>query len=295
MTEDREESRNNVDAVPPTEGSRRLMSRINVTGYIGMTILVIHLLLVLFGPLLAPYPEAEILSSDPFSELGVLGSDYLGRDLLSRLLWGGRLTIGLALSATFLGFVAGICLGFMAAVAGGWVDQAISRANDVIMSFPSIMLALVVIVGLGSSVPVLIVTVAFVQTTRVLRVSRAVAMDVMVMDFVEVARARGEGKWWIMRREVLPNVIPPLAAEFGLRLTFSLLLISSLSFLGLGVQPPHAGWGIMVRENLSGLLFGSWAPIIPAAAICSLTIGINFLVDWMLGFSKRDIREDDVS
>jgi len=274
---------------------QRLGSRITPIGYAGLIILTLHFLLVVFGPSLAPHSPAAILTSDPFADIGLLGADYLGRDMLSRLLWGGRLTIGLSFSAALLGFSVGISFGLLAAVAGGWLDQAIGRTNDVVMSFPSIMLALLVIVGFGSSTPVLIVTVGLIQATRVLRVTRAVAMDAMVLDYVEVAHARGEGKWWVMRREVLPNVVPPLAAEFGLRFTFCILLISSLSFLGLGVQPPTAAWGIMVRENLSGLLFNSWVPILPAAAICSLTVGINFLVDWMLGFSYRDVREDIVT
>jgi peptide/nickel transport system permease protein len=273
---------------------RRFRPSFTISGYIGVAIIAFHFLNIIFGPFIAPYLPAEIITDDPFTDKGLLGTDILGRDILSRVLWAGRLTIGLAFSAALFGFFVGTILGLLAAAAGRWLDQAISRVNDVVMSFPSIMLALIVIVGLGSSIPVLIITVGFIQATRVYRVVRAVALDMMVVDFVEVARARGEGHWWIMRREVLPNIITPLAAEFGLRLIFCLLLVSSLSFLGLGIQPPSAGWGIMVRENLAGLMLGSWAPIFPALAICTLTIGINFIVDWLLGFTKQAIKEEMV-
>ena len=227
-----------------------------------------------------------------FGEIGLLGSDYLGRDVLSRVLYGARMTIGLALVTTLISFSLGTALGFTAAVNGGWVDGVLSRINDAIMAFPSIILALIVIAALGTSLPVMVLTVAAIDATRVFRLSRALAMDVAVVDFVEVARARGEGLYWIARREILPNTLAPLAAEFGIRFTFAILFISALSFLGLGVQPPAADWGVMVKENLQGLLFGSASALIPAGAVASLTVGINLVVDWFLRRQGEQISEE---
>ena len=187
-----------------------------------------------------------------------------------------------------LAFATGVALGFLAAIAERWIDGLLSRVNDVLLAFPSLILALIVIAALGTSIPVLVVTVGLIEATRIFRVARALGMDIVAMDYIEVARARGEGKWWIMRREILPNAVSPLAAEFGVRFTYSILFVSALSFLGLGVQPPNADWGVMVRENLQGLLFGSTAPLIPAAAIASVTIAINLLVDWRSRQTHRD-------
>jgi peptide/nickel transport system permease protein len=188
-----------------------------------------------------------------------------------------------------LAFGVGVLLGFLSAIAGGWIEGLISRVNDVLLAFPSLILALIVIAALGTSLSVLVLTVALIEATRVFRVARALGMDIVAMDYIEAARARGEGFWWIMWREILPNAMSPLAAEFGVRFTYSILFVSALSFLGLGVQPPDADWGVMVKENLQGLLFGSMAPLIPAAAIASVTIAINLLVDWQLRQTSRDV------
>lgn len=284
-------------AMDPAKGRekkarRRARPRLSMTARIGVAIMVFYALVAIVGPLFAPELPHEILTSVAFAppgEVGLLGADYLGRDLLSRMLYGARATIGLAIVSTLLGFVAGMALGFIAGETGGWIDNAICRVVDILISFPPILLALVVIAGLGSSLPVLIATVAMIHASRVARISRAIAMDIATQDFVEVARARGEGLWSILRREIWPNSIRPLGVEFGLRLTFSILLLSSLSFLGLGLQPPAADWGVMVRENLSGLFYKSWASILPAAAISSLTVGINLVVDWMARATGREI------
>lgn len=255
------------------------------TAWVGLFIVGFWLAIAIVGPTLAPYAESDIISDRSFApagEVGLLGSDYLGRDVLSRVLYGARMTMGLALVTTLVSFSVGIALGFTAAVSGGWVDNVMSRINDAVMAFPSIILALMVMVALGSSIPVMVLTVAAIDATRVFRVSRALAMDVSVMEFVDVARARGEGLRWITFHEILPNTLAPLAAEFGIRFTYAILFISALSFLGLGVQPPAADWGVMVKENLQGLLFGSAAALMPACAVASLTIGINLLVDWFL-------------
>ena len=255
-----------------------------VSVWIGMIIIVVNAFAALFGPLLAPYGESAVVGdvwAPPSAEFW-LGTDSLGRDMLSRLLHGAQTSIAIALAITLLSFTIGVTLGFFAAVIGGWTDQVLSRLVDVLMAFPTLILALLVLSVLGSSIPVLIGVSAVLDSTRVFRLSRAVAMDVEVMDFVEVARLRGEGLWWIMRREVFPNTLPPLIAEFGLRFCFAFLFISALSFLGLGIQPPHADWGGMVKDNANAISFGLAAPLIPAAAIALLTIGVNLVVDWFL-------------
>lgn len=269
--------------------------KISTTCWIGIAILLIWLFVALFGPLLAPYSQGEMISYDSFAppgEVGFFGGDYIGRDIFSRLLFGARMTMGLALIATVLAFVVGGFFGFLAAAGGGWVDQILSRLNDAIMAFPSIMLALIVIAALGTSIPVLIIMVCLIEATPVFRLTRALGMDISVMDFVEAARARGENMSWIVRREIFPNTFVPLAAEFGLRYTYSILFISALSFLGLGVQPPQADWGVMVRENMIGLTYGSAAAVIPAAAIGSLTVGINLIVDAFVEHGNRDVSEE---
>jgi peptide/nickel transport system permease protein len=255
-----------------------------VSVWIGIIVIAVNAFAAIFGPWLAPYGESAVVGDvwAPASAEFWLGTDNLGRDMLSRLLFGAQTSIAIALAITLLSFTIGVTLGFLAAVVGGWTDQVLSRLVDVVMAFPTLILALLVLSVLGSSIPVLIAVSAVLDSTRVFRLSRAVAMDVEVMDFVEVARLRGEGLWWIMRREVFPNTLPPLIAEFGLRFCFAFLFISALSFLGLGIQPPHADWGGMVKDNANAISFGLAAPLIPAAAIALLTIGVNLVVDWFL-------------
>ena len=269
--------------------------RLTPTAWFGGLILLFWIIVAILGPAIAPFDEGEIVSMESFKvvdESGFLGTDYLGRDLLSRIIFGARMTMGLAMIATLLSFSTGIALGFVAAIAGGWLDHVLSRAVDAIMAFPSIILALIIIGGVGTSLPVVILTVAMIDATRVYRLSRALALDASVMDYVEVARARGEGPVWIMVSEVLPNTIVPLAAEFGIRYTFAILFISALSFLGLGVQPPGADWGVMVKENLQGLLYGAPAALLPAGCIATVTVGVNLLVDWFLHRSSSQIPEE---
>ncbi|MDE0379612.1 MAG: ABC transporter permease [Rhodospirillales bacterium] len=250
----------------------------------GLFIVVSYVFLALFGPLLTPYGESEIVGFEyePWGPEFLLGTDNLGRDMLTRLIYGARNTIGIAFMTTLLAFLIGCVAGFLAAVVGGWTEQGISRVNDILMAIPQLIFALLILTIAGTSVPVLIVVIALLDSTRVYRLARAVAMNIVVMDFVEVARLRGEGLWWIMRSEVLPNALPPLVAEFGLRFCFVFLLLSALSFLGLGIQPPTADWGSMVRDNATLITFGDFTPILPAASIALLTIGVNFIVDWLL-------------
>lgn len=278
---------------------RTILSRgIPFPGGLGTTcvlVLVLWAVVALFAPWIAPVHDNEIVSSTSFARIGehgVLGTDYLGRDVFSRLVYGARMTIGLALAATVLAFLLGVVTGFVAGIAGGITDTVISRAVDAFVSFPTIMLALIVISGLGSSLLVLVATVGFIEATRVFRISRSLALNIMTMDFVDISRARGEGLWWILWHEVLPNAFAVLSTDFGLRFTFSILLLSSLSFLGLGIQPPSADWGGMVKENLSGIYVGTAAIFAPAIAIFSVTFAVNTLVDWNLSRTRRDISDE---
>lgn len=257
--------------------------------WFGASIVGFFLVIAAIGPWIAPYGESEAAGAVwlPFSREFLLGTDSLGRDVLSRLLYGTRTTIVIALVATLLSFAIGMTLGFTAAVVGGFVDQAISRVVDVLMSIPMLIFALVVLALLPHSILILISVMAVLDSTRVFRLARAIARDVAVMDFVEAARLRGEGLGWVIRREVLPNTLPPLISEFGLRFCFIILFLSAVSFLGVGVQPPQADWGGMVRDNANAIGFGLILPLIPAAAIFTLTIAVNLLVDWQLNRSNH--------
>lgn len=250
----------------------------------GLLVILAYAVVAIFAPLLAPYGEAEIvgLEFDLPSRMHPLGTDSLGRDMLSRLFWGARNTVAIALAATLLAFLTGGILGISAAVIGGWGDEVLARSADVFMAIPQLVFALFLLTLFGVSIPVLVAVIAFVDATRVFRLARALALNVVHADFVEVARLRGERLPWIVLREVLPNVTIPLIAEFGLRFCFVFLLISALSFLGLGLQPPTADWGSMVRENATLISYGSLIPLLPACAIALLTVGVNYVVDWFI-------------
>jgi peptide/nickel transport system permease protein len=260
-------------------------------GWIGAGATAACALIAIAGPWLAPHDPVQTLSNESFAfppEAAFLGTDYLGRDLLSRLLHGARLALLLPLATATLAFAWGVAAGFAAAIAGRWLDLLLSRIVDGLLAVPSIILALMVIGSLGTSVPVLIGTVAVIEGGRIFRVARALARDLIVMDFMEAARARGEGMLWLMLREMLPNAVGPLITEFGLRYTYTLLFISALSFLGFGIQPPGADWGAMVKENVEGLLYGSPAALLPAALIAVATIGVNLVIDAYLDRASVD-------
>lgn len=254
-----------------------------------MAIILINLLMAVLGPFIAPYSQSETVGAtwDPPTAQMLLGADQIGRDMVTRLIYGARTTIGVALATTVISFFIGITLGFAGAVLGGWVDNVISRLVDVILSIPLLILALIILGVFGSSIPVLILTIAILDSTRVFRLARALGMNLTVLEYVEAARLRGEGTWWIIRREILPNASAPLVSEFGLRFCFNFLFIAALSFLGLGIQPPFADWGGMVRENSAAINFGMLAPIWPALAITVLTVGVNLVVDWLLSIESR--------
>jgi peptide/nickel transport system permease protein len=251
---------------------------------IGMLLVAVIAMASLCASLIAPHGETETVG-DVWMMPGAghwLGTDSIGRDMFSRLLYGGRTTLGLALAITLLSFSLGIVTGFAAAVLGRKVDQVLSRIVDTLMAMPVLIFALMILSVLGTSMPVLIGTIAILDSTRVFRLARLVAQGIAVQEYVEAARLRGEGLAWIIRREILPNAVPPLLAEFGMRFGFTILFVAGLSFLGLGIQPPYADWGGMVRDNAQVINFGGIAPLVPAAAIALLTIGINLIVDWLL-------------
>ena len=314
-----------------------------LTAAFGMFVIFTYAIAGIFAPWIAPFGEAEVISSAfaPADETMLLGADRLGRDMFSRIIYGARNTVALALAGTVLAFVLGAMAGLLAATTGGLFDQFLGRMSDVIMSIPSLIFALLmlsifggelandttsfwlltgfgVIVGLlfvtavaegnvlswviglavmaglavafavgflvifNPSEIILILVVAVIYSPRVFRLTRAVAGNVVVMDYIEAAKLRGERRWYLIRREILPNSTAPLVAEFGLEFCFVFLLIAGLSFLGLGIQPPTADWGSMVRENATLISFGELTPLIPAAAIALLTVAVNFVVDWML-------------
>ena len=272
-------------AGPVRRSKRSLLATTPLSARIAMLIILAYLLVAIFAPLLAPFGEAEVVSQMPYAPPDaqfLLGTDQLGRDQLSRLIYGARNSMGIALATTLISFTLGSLLGITAAVLGGWVDQVLSRFVDVIMAIPQLIFALILLSIAGSSIPNLIIIIALLDSTRVFRVSRAVAMNVVAMEFIEAARLRGEGLAWIIRREILPNIMPTLIAEFGLRFCFAFLTISALSFLGLGIQPPTADWGSMVREASSLIAYGNLTLFIPAIAIAVLTISVNLVVDWFL-------------
>ncbi len=254
---------------------------LNLSARIGLFIVLFFAFCAIFAPWLAPYGESQIVGDvwDPIGGEFILGTDQIGRDLLSRLIYGARNTMTLALVSTTVSFTGGAVLGFIAATMGGGVDQVLSRVVDVVISIPTLIASLIVLSAVGTATPTLVLVIGIIYAMPVFRIARAVAMDIEVMDYVEAARVRGEGMWWIMREEILPNALTPLAAEFGLRFCFVFLLIASLSFLGLGLQPPLADWGAMVRGNADGIAWGFYHPLLPAACIASLTIGINLLID----------------
>jgi peptide/nickel transport system permease protein len=255
-----------------------------VTAKFGILVVFVYGFVALFAPFLTPYGEAEIVGPefDVWGEKFILGTDGLGRDMLTRLLFGARNTVGIAFITTCLAFLIGGLAGLFAAIYGRLFDQMASRIVDVLMAIPQLIFALMLLTIFGTSIPTLVIVIAVLDATRIFRVCRAVSLNVVVLDYFEAARLRGEGIFWLCIREILPNITAPLLAEFGLRFCFVFLMIAALSFLGLGIQPPTADWGSMVRENAVLITYGDITPILPAIAIAILTLGVNFLVDWFL-------------
>ncbi len=263
---------------------RKVLRTAPPTAGFGMIVVLIYVLVAIFADLIAPFAETDVVDAQylPWDGRYILGTDNIGRDMFTRMVYGARNTVGIAFLTTVLAFLLGATLGLLAATLRGWVDQALSRAIDVMISIPSLIFALLLLTILGTNIINMILVIAVLDSTRVYRLARAVATNVVVMDFIEAAKLRGERLTWLIFREILPNISPPLVAEFGLRFCFVFLMISALSFLGLGIQPPTADWGTMVRENATLITFGDITPLLPAAAIALLTVAVNFIVDWML-------------
>ncbi|MBG1232704.1 ABC transporter permease [Aestuariivirga litoralis] len=273
-----------------TQNVIRTLKTAPLSAWFGMIVILIYALVAIFAPLLAPYGEAQVIGKAylPSSELSILGTDQIGRDIFSRLIYGARNTIGIALITTLFSFFVGGTLGILAALLRGWFDQGVSRVVDAFLAIPVLIFALMMLAVLGKSVVNLVIILALLDSTRVFRLARAVALNSAVMDYVESARLRGERTPWIVFREILPNILPPLITEFGLRFCFVFLTIAALSFLGVGVQPPTADWGSMVAENKTLINYPAQAfpyirvPFYPASAIALLTVAVNFVVDWFL-------------
>lgn len=256
--------------------------RVNWVAAICILVIAFWTTVAVFAPWIAPHGVGDVIDMDyfgPMTRALPLGSDYLGRDMLSRILYGARYTVGVSLAAVLIACGTGVTLGMAAAVAGGWFDAVLSRFLDALNSIPSKLFGLVVVAAVGSSIPVLIATLAVIYTPGCYRFARALAVNVNAMDFVTVARLRGEKLPYLIGSEILPNILGPVFADVGLRFVFVVLLLSGLSFLGLGVQPPNADWGALVRENIGGLPFGAPAVMAPSFAIASLTIAVNLLID----------------
>lgn len=261
---------------------------------IGLGIVIVFLLAVFVGPFLSPYGEVEIVGGvwEPPNARHWLGTDNVGRDLMTRIFAGGQMTVIVSLVATCGAFLIGCPLGIATAIIGGWFDLIVTRLVDAVMAFPGLILALIVLSAIGTSIPSLVLMMSVLASTIVFRLTRAVAADIAAMDYIEVARLRGESMSWFLFREILPNIAPTLLTEFGLRFVYAAILISSLSFLGLGIQPPFADLGGMVKENSLAITFGRLAPVLPALALAILAIGVNLVVDGLLRHSANlDLRK----
>lgn len=256
--------------------------RVNAVGAVSFLVVAAWALVAIFAPWLTPHGVGEIVDFDyfgPITAKAPLGTDYLGRDMLSRVIMGARYSVGISIAAVTIACTVGVTLGMTAAVIGGRFDFILSRFLDALNSIPSKLFGLVVVAGVGSSIPVLITTLAVIYTPGSYRFARALAVNVNTMDFITVARIRGERIGYLIGSEILPNILGPVFADVGLRFVFIVLLLSGLSFLGLGVQPPNADWGALVRENIDGLSLGAPAVMAPSIAIASLTIAVNLMID----------------
>ncbi|MGN6379628.1 MAG: ABC transporter permease [Gaiellales bacterium] len=251
------------------------------SGAAGVIIVAFVLAVALFGPYLAPHdPNAPVgVNFAPPSSSTPLGTDFLGRDVLSRLLYGGRSVIGLALAATLLAYVIGLTIGLVAGYTRSRLDPVLMRSVDVMLAFPPLLFLLVLITGAGTGVGVLVVGVAVIQAPAVSRIVRTATQVVSVRGYVEAAVARGERGPAVIRREVLPNIMAPILVDAGLRFTYSILIVASVNFLGLGLQPPSSDWALMISQNREYIQLNEWAVLAPAAMIALLTIGINLTGD----------------
>lgn len=273
-------------------GARRWLGAFGASGLLGLAVLLFWVLAAAFGPWLLSFGTAATGTSNVFMPISAahwLGTDYLGRDMLALVVQGARYTVGVALLATLVASGIGTTLALLAAASGRWLDATLSRGLDTLTAIPSKMFALIMVAGFGSSVPMLVATAAIIYVPGAFRIARSLAVNINALDYVTVARARGEGTLYIMLREILPNIVGPMLADLGLRFVYIVLLLASLSFLGLGIQPPAADWGSLVRENIGALAMGGASVIVPALAIASLTISVNLVIDNLPGRAAREM------
>ncbi len=254
----------------------------NPTALLGLVIVLIYLVLALFGEWIAPYPSTEQHLNDalqPPSSTYWLGTDQFGRDILSRVIVGSRSMILLATASTALALLLGAFTGLVAAYFGGWIDEIMMRATDVLLSFPALLLALLILSTLGSAMSYLVLCIAVVFAPAIARVVRSVVLELKTREFVDAARMIGASHSRIMRREILPNLMSTLLVETAIYFGYAILVGSGLGFLGMGVQPPSPDWGLQVSDGRNFLLTAAWVVIFPALAIASLVIGVNLLAD----------------
>jgi peptide/nickel transport system permease protein len=266
------------------------LSHFGVSGWVGLAIVAFWALAAIFGPALLSRSGAAGGGAvfAPISATHWLGTDYLGRDMLARVIEGARYTVGVAFLATLLASGVGTVLALLAAASNRWIDGGLSRTLDTLTAIPSKMFALIMVAGFGSSIPMLVMTAAIIYMPGAYRFARALAVNINALDYVTVARTRGEGTLYVMLREILPNIAGPMLADLGLRFVYIVLLLAALSFLGLGVQPPAADWGSLVRENIGALADAGASVIAPSAAIASLTIAVNLVIDNLPGGVARE-------
>jgi len=269
---------------------RDRLAHFGPTGWLGLAVIVFWGAAAIFGPALMSQ-RGDVGGGEVFAPMSAahwFGTDYLGRDMLARVIEGARYTVGVAFVATLLASGTGTLLALLAAASGRWIDGTLSRVLDTLTAIPSKMFALLLVAGFGSSVTMLIVTAAIIYVPGAYRIARSLAVNINALDYVTVARARGEGTVYVMLQEILPNITGPMLADFGLRFVYVVLLLASLSFLGLGIQPPEADWGSLVRENIETLASGGAAVIAPSIAIASLTIAVNLVIDNLPGRAARE-------
>lgn len=249
---------------------------------LGFLIVAIFLLMALLGPWLAPYKYSDQNLAErlqPPSATHWFGTDQFGRDIFSRILAGSRDVFTIAGSGTLLAVLLGLTLGLISGYVGGMLDDALMRLMDVLLSIPPLLLAMIILGTLGPSRLNIVLVVGFLYIPMVSRVVRSVVLDIKTREFIEAARMRGESNVYILFREILPNVLPPLAVEASMRFSYSIFLVASLGFLGLGVQPPSPDWGMMVSEARTWVNLAPWVLVYPAGTIALLVVGVAFMSD----------------
>ncbi len=258
--------------------------RVPMSLIVGGSIVGFFVVLAIIGPHIVPYPFDQFhfksKLTGPSAEFW-WGTDRYGRDIFSRVVSGARLTVFMAMAGTLAGASFGILIGLTSGYVGGWLDEILMRFTDIAMSFPALLLAMLVVAALGANEINAVVSIAIVFTPKVARVVRSATLGLRNVQFVEAAEVRGESNSYIIFREILPNVWPPIIVECCIRMSYAVLLVVSLSYLGLGTQPPAPDWGLMIAKERAFLVTAPWVVMAPAAAIVTLIIGVNLFGDGM--------------